>query len=89
MQGPALLAWNDAQFSEADWKGIRSMHESVKREDPLKVGRFGLGFKSVYHMTGLPYYSNVSSQTLGVSIVAQAEVSMYCTEQIDNLPSTK
>ena len=53
MQGPALLAWNDAQFSEADWKGIRSMHVSVKREDPLKVGRFGLGFKSVYHMTGL------------------------------------
>ena len=52
MQGPALLAWNDAQFSEADWEGIRSMHESVKREDPLKVGRFGLGFKSVYHMTG-------------------------------------
>jgi sacsin len=51
-QGPALLAYNDATFTEEDWVGIRSMHESVKRKNPLKVGRFGLGFKSAFHMTG-------------------------------------
>jgi sacsin len=32
--------------------GIRKLHDSVKVKDPLKVGRFGLGFKSVFHMTG-------------------------------------
>ena len=26
--------------------------DSVKVKDPMKVGRFGLGFKSVFHMTG-------------------------------------
>ena len=31
---------------------IRSMHESGKEETPYKVGKFGLGFKSVYHLTG-------------------------------------
>jgi len=44
--------YNDAVFSEADWKGIRMLHESIKEDDPMKVGRFGLGFKSVFHMTG-------------------------------------
>jgi len=28
------------------------LHESIKEDDPMKVGRFGLGFKSVFHMTG-------------------------------------
>ena len=26
--------------------------ESLKEKDPIKVGKFGLGFKSVFHMTG-------------------------------------
>ena len=25
--------------------------DSIKVKDPMKVGRFGLGFKSVFHMT--------------------------------------
>jgi len=28
------------------------LHESIKEDDPMKVGRFGLGFKSVFHITG-------------------------------------
>ncbi len=46
------MAYNDAVFSPADLNGIRMIQNSVKREDALKVGRFGLGFKSVFHMTG-------------------------------------
>ncbi len=52
-QGAALYAYNDAQFTDKDWKGIRMLQDSVKEKDPLKVGRFGLGFKSVLHMTGI------------------------------------
>ena len=37
-------------FTRDDWKGIRMLCNSIK--DPLKVGRFGLGFKSVFHVTG-------------------------------------
>ena len=52
LQGPALYAYNDAQFTKDDWKGIRMLCDSIKFKDPMKVGRFGLGFKSVFHMTG-------------------------------------
>jgi sacsin len=37
---------------EKDWTSIKMIHKSVKEKDPLKVGRFGLGFKSVFHLTG-------------------------------------
>ena len=51
-RGPALLAYNNAPFTEQDWKGIRKLQQSGKAENPLKVGRFGIGFNSVYHITG-------------------------------------
>ena len=51
-QGPALLAYNDAQFRDEDWEGIQNLQRSVKAEDPFKVGKFGIGFNSVYHITG-------------------------------------
>ena len=51
-QGPALLSWNNAQFTENDWKSISKIHRSLKETDPMKVGRFGLGFISIHHITG-------------------------------------
>ena len=51
-QGPALISVNDAVFSEEDWEGIQSLQQSIKADDPFKVGRFGIGFNSVYHLTG-------------------------------------
>ena len=39
-------------FTPEDWKGIRMLCDSIKVKDPMKVGRFGLGFKTVFHMTG-------------------------------------
>uniref|UniRef100_A0AAV2K058 Sacsin/Nov domain-containing protein n=1 Tax=Knipowitschia caucasica TaxID=637954 RepID=A0AAV2K058_KNICA len=50
---PALYAYNNAEFTDEDWKGIQNVARSVKRDDPNKVGRFGLGFNSVYHITDL------------------------------------
>ena len=52
LQGPALYAYNNATFTKEDWKGIRMLCDSIKVKDPMKVGRFGLGFKSVFHVTG-------------------------------------
>ncbi|XP_053379066.1 sacsin-like [Mercenaria mercenaria] len=54
LRAPALVFYNDAVFSEKDWKGVRSIYTSEKAHDPLKIGRFGLGFKSVFHMTDYP-----------------------------------
>ncbi|CAL8265839.1 unnamed protein product [Lota lota] len=54
-QGPALFAYNDASFTSEDWQGIQATGRSVKRKDPNKVGRFGIGFNSVYHITDVPW----------------------------------
>ncbi|KAK7087749.1 sacsin-like [Littorina saxatilis] len=51
LKGPAMCVYNDAEFTKDDWEGIRMLHTSIKEKDPLKVGRFGLGFKSVFHLT--------------------------------------
>jgi sacsin len=58
-QGPALLAYNDAIFKSADWASIAAPAQSKKLDDLAKTGRFGIGFNSVYHMTGVigPYLS--------------------------------
>ncbi|VDI81263.1 Hypothetical predicted protein [Mytilus galloprovincialis] len=53
-KGPALCIYNNAIFTESDWQGIRMIYSSVKEFDPVKVGRFGLGFKSVFHITDYP-----------------------------------
>ncbi|XP_073710989.1 sacsin-like [Misgurnus anguillicaudatus] len=53
-QGPALYAFNDAAFTDEDWEGIQKVGRSIKHDDPTKVGRFGIGFNSVYHITDLP-----------------------------------
>ncbi|XP_022079700.1 sacsin-like [Acanthaster planci] len=62
-QGPALYAYNDATFQKEDWKNIQHPEQSGKLEDLTKVGRFGLGFISVYHLTDMP--SVISGKQLG------------------------
>ena len=57
MQGPALYAYNNAIFTEQDWTGIRMLQDSIKEMDLTKIGRFGLGFKSVFHMTGMTQFT--------------------------------
>ncbi|XP_042228799.1 sacsin-like, partial [Homarus americanus] len=51
LKGPALCLFNNSNFTKEDWHGIRKLSDSIKKDDPLKVGQFGLGFKSVFHLT--------------------------------------
>jgi hypothetical protein len=51
-QGPALIVYNNAAFSEADKENILNLGRSMKKDDPFTVGRFGLGFNCVYHICG-------------------------------------
>uniref|UniRef100_A0A3P9JYB3 Uncharacterized protein n=1 Tax=Oryzias latipes TaxID=8090 RepID=A0A3P9JYB3_ORYLA len=48
---PALYAYNNAAFTEEDWERIQMAGRSGKVNDPNKIGRFGIGFNSVYHIT--------------------------------------
>ena len=50
--GPALLSYNNAPFKKEDWESIQSLQQSGKAKNPFKVGKFGIGFNSVYDITG-------------------------------------
>ncbi|CAJ1382567.1 unnamed protein product [Effrenium voratum] len=53
-QGPGLWVYNDAQFTAKDFDSICRLGVGGKREQSRKIGRFGLGFNSVYNFTDLP-----------------------------------
>ena len=55
-QGPALLVYNNAVFTDDDLKNISKLAGATKKEDLEKIGRFGLGFSSVYHFTDVPSF---------------------------------
>ncbi|KAM3391279.1 hypothetical protein ACQJBY_012755 [Aegilops geniculata] len=55
-QGPALLAHNDAAFTDDDFASISRIGGSKKASQAWKTGRFGIGFNSVYHLTDLPSF---------------------------------
>lgn len=60
--GPALYVYNNALFTDEDWEGIQRAGRSFKRNDPNTVGRFGIGFNSIYHITGEPFENIKKSQ---------------------------
>lgn len=50
-QGPGIMAFNNALFSEDDFEGICRVGASIKQSDHTKIGRYGLGFNATYHLT--------------------------------------
>lgn len=50
-----LELWHDGRpFNEKDVRGVCGIAESTKSEDLNKIGKFGIGFKSVYAYTCSP-----------------------------------
>ncbi|KAK2459819.1 hypothetical protein APHAL10511_008140 [Amanita phalloides] len=58
---PALMAYNDSEFHEDDWKAIQSIHQSSKKADTSKIGKYGVGFRACYHITDKPQILSGSS----------------------------
>ena len=58
----ALVVHNNATFSNDDFTDITKLAAATKASKPLKIGKFGVGFCSVYHITDIPSF--VSQQTL-------------------------
>ena len=55
-QGPALYVYNDKTFSDEDFDNICETEGATKKRNPVKIGRFGVGFCSVYHLTDVPSF---------------------------------
>ena len=54
--GPALIVHNNSTFSDEDFKNITKLAGATKSDKPLKIGKFGVGFCSVYHITDVPSF---------------------------------
>ena len=54
--GPALVVHNNETFSDDDFKNIQKLAGATKQDQPLKIGKFGVGFCSVYHITDVPSF---------------------------------
>lgn len=56
LQGPSVIVFNDAKFTDADFKSLASIGQGSKLDRLAATGRFGLGFNSVYHITDTPTF---------------------------------
>ncbi|CAI2179850.1 6774_t:CDS:2, partial [Funneliformis geosporum] len=61
-QGPALWIYNDAEFTDRDFRALIKLGVGGKTNDDTKIGRFGIGFNCAFHVTDLP--SIVSGQNI-------------------------
>ena len=55
-QGPALWVYNDAEFRNNDFENIVKLNGGTKEQENEKIGRFGLGFNTVYNLTDVPMF---------------------------------
>ncbi|TWW80704.1 Sacsin DnaJ -like protein subfamily C member 29 [Takifugu flavidus] len=53
-QGPCLWAFNNETFKDDDWANIVRVGSASKENQVEKIGKFGLGFNTVYHVTDIP-----------------------------------
>ena len=54
--GPALLVHNNSTFTDDDFRNITKLAGATKEGATLKIGKFGVGFCSVYHITDVPSF---------------------------------
>ena len=56
IQGPALIASNNKKFTEKDFIGLENLGTGSKRDDAESIGKFGIGFNTVYSITDTPMF---------------------------------
>ena len=54
LQGPSLLVFNDGVFTDNDFENLCKLGGATKLNEKDKIGKFGLGFCSVYNITDVP-----------------------------------
>ena len=54
--GPALVIHNNSVFRDEDFENIQKLAAATKQDKESKIGKFGVGFCSVYHITDVPSF---------------------------------
>ena len=63
-----LEVWHDGRpFTEADVRGVSGVAQSTKSGDLTSIGRFGIGFKSVYAYTRNPRIYSAGLNSAGLN----------------------
>ena len=62
LQGPALCVYNNKPFTDSDIKGIQTLGEGSKGDDPNLIGQYGIGFNAVYHLTDVPSFMSMGEE---------------------------
>ena len=65
---PSLTVFNNKGFSKEDIKGIQKLSVGGKSNDQNSIGKFGLGFNSVYHITDAPTFITHQSCESGLNL---------------------
>src|SRR5438093_701227 len=60
----AIVVYNDAQFTDDDFRHVQTIGDSGKPSRPGQIGRFGRGFNTAYNVTDTP--TLLSSSLLAV-----------------------
>ena len=55
-RSPAICVYNDKPFTDEDIEGIQNVGVGGKISDATTIGRFGIGFNAVYHLTDCPTF---------------------------------
>ncbi len=77
-QGSALWSYNNATFSESDFENLQKLGGQTKKDQVEKIGRFGIGFNSVYHVTDMPSFIS------GDHVVFMDPYTTHLNERITN-----
>ncbi len=72
LNGPALLVVNDGPVRPSDLDAIYRIAAGNKRADEDKIGKFGLGMKSVFHVCEAFFM-------FGKNLEVQSELPDFCT----------
>ncbi|XP_046559294.1 sacsin-like [Haliotis rubra] len=62
LQGPALWSFNNGTFKETDFKNFIKLGGATKDADTSTIGKYGLGFSSVFNLTDVPSF--ISGNTM-------------------------
>ena len=81
LNGPALFVVNDGPVSPSDLDAIFRVAAGNKRADENKIGKFGLGMKSVFHVCeGFFMY--------GAGLECQEDIPCFCTPWSEDFHKT-
>ncbi len=61
LRGPMLVLFNDGPFGEADRRGLSKLATGTKAKDRMKIGRFGVGQKSIFHLCEAFIFTGIGS----------------------------